>query len=144
MAANKPLKIFLVDDDPFCLQIVEQHLKNHNYQDITLFSNGTACLNNLTSQPDIIFLDHGMDILDGIEVLKKIKRFNPDIFVVFISSQEEIEIAVSSLKYGAFDYIVKGNNELDRILQTMTKINYIKDKLKAGKFNFIKRLLSVI
>lgn len=141
MVINRSLKIFLVDDDPFCLSIYEQHLSNLGIQSVTCFADGSNCLNNLTSQPDVIFLDHGMDILNGIEVLKKIKRFNPDIYVVFLSGQEDIETAVNSLKYGAFDYIMKGNNEMGRITQVLTKICEIKEMLANSRPGFIKRVL---
>lgn len=129
MKANKPFKIFIVDDDLFCLNIYEQHLHNMGYFDISLFESGTSCLNNLTKQPDIIFLDHGMDALNGEEVLKKIKRSNPNIYVVFISGKEDLETAVNSLRYGAFDYIVKGQNDGKRIEQVLERIHQIKEML---------------
>ena len=111
METNTELKIFVVDDDPFSLTMYEHHLRNLGYTNVTAFENGTACLNNLTKQPDLIFLDHQMEILNGVDVLKKIKRFNPNTFVVFISAQDDVQTAVNSLKYGAFDYIIKGYND---------------------------------
>ena len=100
-----------MDDDLFCLNYTENHLKTTGYNDIHLFNNGSDCVNNLTLDPDIIFLDHMMDIMNGFEVLKKIKRFNPNIHVVMLSGQDNIETAINSLKYGAFDYIIKGEGE---------------------------------
>src|ERR1700744_3863486 len=118
--------IFLVDDDSFCLNVYGQHLSQLGHRQVSIFQNGAECLNHLTQNPDIIFLDHGMDLLTGIEVLKKIKRFNPDIYVVFLSGQENIETAVNALKYGAFDYIVKGEMELENITKVLAKITNIR------------------
>lgn len=144
METNNAFKIFLVDDDAFCLNVFQQHLNNIGHSDVSTFDSGSACLNELTRQPDIIFLDHGMDIITGLEVLKKIKRFNPDIYVVFISGQENIETAVSALKFGAFDYIVKGDKMLDGITKVIDKIIEVKELLKMKNPNFIRKFLSLI
>merc|ERR1712086_1229227 len=48
-------------------------------------------------------------------LLKKIKKHNPDVFVVIISSQKEIDTAVDLLQEGAYDYIVKNDNARDRL-----------------------------
>lgn len=135
-------KIFVVDDDPFSLHMYEQMLINLGYSAVKTFESGTACLNALTEQPAIIFLDHSMELMNGIEVLKKIKRFNPDIYVVFLSGQEDVETAVTSLKFGAFDYIVKGDNDRDRIEKVLTKIQTVKEMLKTNKRGFLKMLFS--
>jgi len=142
MDTNNKFKIFLVDDDLFCTSIYLQHLQNLGYTDITTFENGADCLNLLTQQPEVIFLDHGMATMPGLEVLKKIKRFSPDIYVIFLSGQENIETAVSALKYGAFDYIVKGSAELDKITNVMTKIIAVKQILNRPKRSFFNKIMA--
>jgi polysaccharide export outer membrane protein len=141
MNDNNQLTIFVVDDDPFCRSLYAQHLQNLGYTNVQDLPSGTDCLNRLTDMPDIVFLDHGMDVMNGLEVLKKIKRFNPDIYVVFVSGQEAIETAVSSLKYGAFDYIVKGSNDLEHITVVLQKIQTVKELLRKRGRNFLKKFL---
>jgi DNA-binding NtrC family response regulator len=142
METNNKYKIFLVDDDAFCLSFYREHLAGIGYDDVTGFGNGADCLNQLTQQPDVIFLDYGMDNLTGIEVLKKIKRFNPDIYVVFLSGQANIMTAVNALKFGAFDYIVKGINELDSMTKVLRKVDEIKELMKKEKPTLINKLFS--
>jgi polysaccharide export outer membrane protein len=142
METANSLKIFLVDDDQFSLGIYEQYIRNLGYTDLQTFDNGTSCLNKLTGQPDVIFLDHGMDILNGIEVLKKVKRFNPNIFVVFVSGQEDIQTAVNSLKYGAFDYIVKGQNDKERFQKVLNKILEVRELLNKKEKSFLQKIFS--
>jgi DNA-binding NtrC family response regulator len=142
METENKFKIFLVDDDAFCLSLYREHIANLGYDDLTSFENGADCLNLLTQQPDVIFLDHGMDNLTGIEVLKKIKRFNPDIYVVFLSGQESIMTAVNALKFGAFDYIVKGINEFENITKVLAKIAQVKELVKKEKPGLINKLFS--
>lgn len=133
---------FIVDDDIFCSSIYEQHLKNIGCTNITHFSNGVDCLNNLHLNPDIIFLDHNMNDLNGFEVLKKIKRINPEIYVVMISGQEDIKTAVDALKYGAFDYIIKDENVVQKLELIISNIIKIKEELKKSNTGFISKLLS--
>ncbi|MGF2414470.1 response regulator [Ferruginibacter sp.] len=144
MGLKASLKIFVVDDDEFCLNWYKQHLFNLGYTSIEVFDNGTACLNNLIQQPEVIFLDYGMDVLNGVEVLKKIKRFNPNIYVVFISGQEDVQTAVNALKYGAFDYIVKGTDERKRIAQVLEKIHEVNELLQKRNHGFKSKLFSFL
>lgn len=134
-------KIFLVDDDPFCLKLMEHTLKANGYQDVHTFDSGAACLNALTDEPDIIFLDQVMDHVSGTDTLKAIKRFNPDIYVVFVSGQQQVEVAVESLKYGAFDYIVKDEQLPAKLGAALAKIQVVRAMLER-KQRGSSRLLS--
>lgn len=135
-------KIFLVDDDTFCLDMYEQHLRNLEFQDISKYQSGPDCLNSLTEYPDIIFLDYKMDTLNGFEVLKKIKRFNPNINVVMVSGQEDLQAAVDALKYGAFDYIIKNDRELIKIEQVINRISNLDMAVKKQKPSLFKSLFT--
>lgn len=123
MTTHKDLRIFLVDDDVFCLNLYQQFLNKLGYGQIECFSSGKECLDNLMKRPDIIFLDYNMEEMNGIDVLQSIKVFDKEITVVFISGQESVEIAVDALKYGAFDYIVKSKITLELLKTTIDKIS---------------------
>ncbi len=85
-----------------------------------------------------------MDDMTGFEVLKKIKRYNPDIYIVMISGQENIKTAVDALKYGAFDYVIKDGNVCEKLTQIINNISKVKQQLKKANPNFIQRLLSFL
>jgi DNA-binding NtrC family response regulator len=141
------LSIFVVDDDPFCQKLYEQHLHQLGYNQVRLFSDGQECLSHITELPDIIFLDYRMEPLNGLEVLQKIKRFNPDIYLVIISSQEDMQVAVKALKYGAFDYITKGEDDLAKIDTVLKKIRSVMVLLKqrpVGKWNKLLSLVGLV
>lgn len=137
MKTNAALKIFVVDDDTFSLHKYEQLLRNLGYSNITLFNNGQACIENLSRQPEIIFLDHEMEKLNGVEVLKKIKQFNTGIYVVFVSGQEDVQTAVNSLKFGAFDYIVKDDNDTGRIEQVLARIRDVMELVMMNRKSIV-------
>lgn len=134
------LKIFLVDDDFYYLHILEQHLINLGCSNIQLFDNGPDCLDNLSEKPDIIFLDYQMDTLTGYEVLKKIKRFDPNIYVVMISAQEQIKPVVDALKHGAFDYLQKGDHEPQKLKDVLQRIKDVKQILESPAPGFLKKI----
>jgi len=142
MTTQHSIRIFLVDDDPFFLASLGKQLSNMGFSDVHEFDNGIDCLNALPLQPNVVFLDHHMDTLSGYDVLKKIKRFSPDMFVVMISGQEEIKTAVDSLKHGAFDYILKSDVSEESIGNTLAKIDQILEMQEREKPSFLKTIFS--
>ena len=119
-AAN--LKFFIVDDDPFYRMLYNQHLLNMGFKNSILMENGDECLNRLYMDPDVIFLDYNMPPSNGLEILQKIKMTHPNIYILLISGQKDIQVAVNALKHGAADYIIKGEEDLDMISSVLNKI----------------------
>lgn len=137
-------KVFLVDDDPVYRQIYGYYLQSLGYTEIDEFSDGQQCVNNLSRRPDIILLDHEMTPLDGIETLKKIKRFNPDIFVVYLSGQGKMQVTINALKYGAFDYVIKGDeHEKQKISEILARIAELQELMAAGARSKLSKLVSL-
>jgi len=134
------LKIAVVDDDIYYLNLFKQQLLNIQCENVTIFENGTDFLNQLEEKFEVVFLDYQMDDLNGEEVLNKIKRYDPNVFVVIVSAQEDIKNAVEVLKKGAFDYLQKGDDELNKLKDILTKINQVKDMMNDSKPGILKRL----
>jgi len=144
MTTQFSFSIFLVDDDPFYIELLKQQLSTKGFQNVATFQNGVDCLNALGLKPDVIFLDHNMDTFSGYEVLKKIKRYDPNIFVVMVSGQEDIKTAVDSLKNGAFDYILKSENDEQKISEVLSKIEQVKELQARKKPGLLKSIFSIV
>lgn len=117
-------RIFAVDDDPFITTYLEQILNNLGYNNIEVYPNGTACMENIHHNPEIIFLDYQMEDMDGLEVLKEVKHYFPGIHVVFTTALEDLSVAVRSLSDGSFDFLLKKNiteQEVSNILQRISE-----------------------
>lgn len=118
---HKPL-IFIVDDDPLYHEVYSYNLKRENYQNIMYFKSGEECLEKLELNPDIIILDYEMKGINGLQTLQKIKEYNPDIKVIMCSGQDDLEIAVNSVKFGAINYIRKNEFTYNKIKFMMNKL----------------------
>lgn len=127
MKTEKKIKLFLVDDDAVFLKSLEiEFLQNADFE-IETFATGELCLENISKNPDIVILDYHLDGIDldamnGIEVLDEIKVFNKDIYVVMLSSQDEINVAVNCMHHKAFDYVVKSETAFLRLQSIITNI----------------------
>ncbi|WP_297088657.1 sigma-54 dependent transcriptional regulator [uncultured Draconibacterium sp.] len=118
----KAFKIFVVEDDEWYRRLLVHNLSMNPDYEIKSFENGKECLNNLHQLPDVITLDYRLPDMKGIEVLKQIKNSNPEIQVILISEQDDIEVVVDLLKHGAYDYIVKSKDIRERLLNTVNNI----------------------
>ena len=120
------ISIFIVDDDRNQSTMLKDFLSNSELN-INTYSSGEECIKNLDANPDIIFLDYHFDLLgpnamNGIDILKEIKARKPQVEVVMISSQDKIEVALTTMENGAFDYIVKGETAFHRAENAISNI----------------------
>ena len=100
-------KIFILEDDPIFTKFIQAAISSGNEYDITCFESGTEMLNKLHESPDIITIDFNLPDMNGLEILQKVKAYNPGIFCIIVSGQQELENVVQCFKAGARDYIVK-------------------------------------
>lgn len=115
-------KIFIVEDDPWYGQILEYHLSLNPDYEVHLFPDAKACLLKLHELPDLITVDFSLPDMSGDKLFQKIKEYNSTIPVVVISSQEDISVAVSLLKAGVNDYLVKDEATKDLLWNSIIRI----------------------
>jgi two-component system OmpR family response regulator len=136
MNSEKKILIFLVDDDALYLKSLETEFKQNTEAAIMTFETGEQCLENLSQDPDVIILDYRLDSVDinainGLETLDRIKKINPDIPVIMLSSQDKIEVAVNCMRHQAFDYFVKSETAFIRLQKAITSIFHYQKIEKA-------------
>lgn len=102
-------KILIVDDEPFNVDYLEQELDELDYATVSA-SNGQEALEKVASEfPDLVLLDIMMPVMDGFEVLTRLKA-NPgtrDIPVIVISANSDLKSVVRGIQLGAEDYLPK-------------------------------------
>jgi signal transduction histidine kinase len=103
-------RILLVDDEKDIRDVLRLPLADLGYE-VLEAENGEAALGLFReSQPPIVLTDIKMPAMDGIELLQKIKRENPEAEVIMITGHGDMELAVKSLKCDATDFITKPIN----------------------------------
>ena len=120
--SEKPFKIFVVEDSEWYNRLLVHTLSLNPDYEIKSFFNGKDFLNSLFESPDIVTLDYRLPDITGLEILKRIREDNPDIQVILISEQADIDTVVNLLKLGAYDYISKSEDIKDRLLNTVRNI----------------------
>lgn len=113
-------RIYIVEDNDWYQKLLKHTVSLNPDYEVQTFSTGKELLNALEEIPDIITMDYRLPDISGEELLEKIKSRTPNTQVIVISEQEEIETAVHLLKLGAYDYIVKGTDIRNRLLNTLT------------------------
>ena len=147
-------KIFLVDDDPAMREMIKDFVETKfDDAEISVFSTGESALLELFKKPDVIILDYHLDNTDnsamnGIDILKRMKELLPNAPVIFLSGEENPEIAANTIKYGAYDYIVKNDSAFHRLeimITNSTGHMSLKKQLGVQRiFNIILLVLLVI
>ncbi len=125
----KPFKIFIVEDDKIFAKMLSYHLSLNPDIQTEIYYTGKDFLDNLYKKPDMVSLDYNLPGLSGMEILDKIKKFDPDLPVVIVSGQQDINTAVALFKKGVYDYIVKDDDTKERLWNITNKVKE-KDELK--------------
>ena len=118
----KELNFFIVDDDPFFSSLIVKKLNNIGYDKIEVFNTGVECILNLKMKPSIVLLDYQMEKMNGMDILNEIKRIDPSIHVIMVSSQEKVNIALKLIENGAYSYIQKSSNDINQIDEIINRI----------------------
>lgn len=146
MKTKYPL-IFVVEDNLAYNKVVVHYLKQNGYENVLGFASGEECLQNLYLKPDIIIQDYILQGISGLNVLQRIKKIYPYAEFIFLSSQENIEIAVNTIKFGAFDYIVKNElalHQLIRKIQNIDTLLRLRKKNKTQKKAIVLGLMALL
>lgn len=134
---ERPVKIFVVEDNEWYNKLLVYTLSLNPDYEVKSFFNARDFLNSLNESPDIVTLDYKLPDLSGLEVLKRIRQENEDLQVILISEQEDIEMVVTLLKMGAYDYITKSDDIKERLLNTIQ--NLTKDLSLKKEISVLRR-----
>lgn len=125
MKNSNNLRIFILEDDTWYGSMLQHYLSLNPDYEVKRFEKAKDFFAALYEQPDVVTLDYSMPDMDGNEVLKKVKEINPSIQVIIISGQEDVSTAITLLKNGAFDYIVKNEDTKDHIWNSLNHLREI-------------------
>lgn len=100
-------KIFVVDDDRFVLESITTLLTEFGFS-VRAFSDGREAVRQFVLEPvDLVLTDINMPIMDGLELLEKIRFLDRETPVVLMTAYADLDVAVKAIQKGAFDFIIK-------------------------------------
>ncbi|BBO18373.1 two-component response regulator [Candidatus Brocadia pituitae] len=154
-------KVLIVDDEKLMRISLESQLKKEGYQ-VRSVDNATEGLKMVMSEDyDVVVTDLRLSGMNGMELLKEIKKYNQEIIVVIMTAYGTLESAVSAIKDGAYDYIAKpfSTDELIIKLQralhhknTAAEVNRLRGEIQAefefcnvvGNSESMKKVLEIV
>lgn len=127
------MHILLVEDDTSLAAALCKALRQKNYA-VDAVTTGNEALHVIrTEKPDITILDLGLPDMDGIEVLKKARHYQPEIQILILTARSDIEEKIIGLDSGADDYLAKPF-EVDELL---ARLRVLERRLGSAKTSLV-------
>jgi CheY-like chemotaxis protein len=119
--------IFFIDDDTVILNLMEFTFQSRLDYEVVCFRTGEECLENLHLNPSLIVLDHilvgaGKNNLNGLDILKEIRKVNKEIPVVILTGQGDDLLLSEFMENGANRYLTKDDYFIDSLIETIQQM----------------------
>ncbi len=99
--------VLVVDDESDIIMVLSEFLKNDGYSAVTARS-GIQALGTIREQRiDLVLLDISMPIMNGLDTLRELKKFKPELPVIMITAYRDAEKVIDAVRLGAFDCVFK-------------------------------------
>lgn len=150
MQKTKNPLIFIVQNSMVYKDLIVGYLKSKKFTNLKTFKTGEECLKSMHLKPDIVVLDYSFEGITGLELMKKTQVEHPETDFIFLSGQNDVEIAVSIMKMGAADYIVKNDKAPQNLFRSIeylistAKNEKVKKSFQIGVVGFFIMLFLVI
>ena len=104
---NKAVRILVVDDEMIVREALSNYLREDGYEAVAVETGAEALQKVEGERWNVLFVDLKMPGMDGLEVLREVRKITSDLPVIIITAYATIDSAVQAMKDGAYDYIVK-------------------------------------
>jgi DNA-binding NtrC family response regulator len=102
-----PRTIQIIDDDPMACRLFKRILEEEGYEVITATGAKKGIDLIKEKSPEIVFLDIKMPRVDGIELLRRIRKIKKDLIVIMLTGFATLDTARQAMQLGAYDYVTK-------------------------------------
>ncbi|RMB61989.1 response regulator transcription factor [Tessaracoccus antarcticus] len=102
-----PIRVLTVDDEPSLIELLSLAMRYEGWEVHTARSGTEAVRVARQSQPDAIVLDMMLPDFDGLEVMRRVRAFQPEVPVIFLTAKDGVSDRISGLTAGGDDYVTK-------------------------------------
>jgi len=124
------LKILLVDDEPDFVELIGIRIIEWGYDFLKAFNGREAIETVKNKKPDIIILDYVMPMMDGVSILKEIRKFNDGVPVIMFTNYPDMKTMANTKKLGISAFIPKLSVYPDVLTSLKATLEMIEKKLK--------------
>ncbi len=145
MDVNKNLLIYVVEDNRVYNKLVVKFLNDQGFSNVKSFLAGKECIMDVKKggRPDVVIQDYTLEDMTGLDVLVNVKKLSKKSEFIFFTGNESMEVAINTIKYGAYDYIVKDNDvAFKKMLDKIGKISRLQEL--QGHHNTTNKLMLII
>jgi two-component system OmpR family response regulator len=104
---GSPLRVLVVDDEASLAEVLASVLRLEGWVAETAHSGQQAVAAAQQHKPDAVILDVMLPDFDGLEVLRRIRAFDPDVCVLFLTARGSVDDRISGITAGGDDYVAK-------------------------------------
>ncbi|MDP2940530.1 MAG: sigma-54 dependent transcriptional regulator [Candidatus Omnitrophota bacterium] len=125
--------ILIVDDNKDMQFTLANILKDQGYETITASDGERAIKEVKTRSPNLVLLDIRLPGIDGMKILKEMKRIDKELIIIMLTAYGDVKNAVDAMKLGAFDYVTKpfNNEELTLIIKNALRTQYLSKEVES-------------
>ncbi|HWR35193.1 MAG TPA: sigma-54 dependent transcriptional regulator [Clostridia bacterium] len=139
-----PYSILVLDDESLTLRTIGRALKAEGYEVFVAMSGEEGLKIFADERPDLALVDVVLPGINGIEVLRQIKKLNPATIVLMMSAYHMVDRAVEAMKLGAYDYLIKPfhivdmTNTIERATEMLALRVRVSDTVETqkGRYDF--------
>lgn len=121
--------VFIVEDNKPYAETLKVFLSSEvpGIKEIKIFPVGETCLMELRRDPEVIIIDYFLDSKyydaeTGLEIIKQIRAEKPDVEIVVLSSQENLDVVLESVKKHQCSYVKKDENAFEKVGEIVSEI----------------------
>lgn len=109
------LRILIIDDEPHLPHQIARYLRKYSYEVYTASDGETGLQELQRNSIDLVLLDLRLPKISGLEVLTHVRKSDQELPVIILTAHGDVQTAVTAMKLGASDYLLKGF-DLDELL----------------------------
>ena len=138
-AVESSVKVMVIDDDAFVLELLSEFLTDSGY-DVFTIDSGEAALEQIkTSSPDVALVDFKLPGMDGLETIRRINEMSSDTVTIIMTGFPTLDSSIMAIKLGASDYILKPF-KLDEVSLSLQKA--VKERRMKSEMNQLREKVS--